>query len=83
MGWKLLGCYTDDPRISGAHTLKFPKTGAVEEKKLNMTIEYCQEECHTSNHVFAGVEYGRECCKFLAIASRRFGSSLYLQIAMM
>ena len=31
--------------------------------KNGMTIERCQEECHSAEYGYCGVEYGIECCK--------------------
>lgn len=30
----------------------------------NMTVENCVDFCNTQNFVYAGVEYGQECCKW-------------------
>ncbi len=29
----------------------------------NMTVENCVNFCNTSNFIYAGVEYGQECCE--------------------
>ena len=29
----------------------------------NMTVENCVDFCNTQNFIYAGIEYGQECCK--------------------
>ena len=29
----------------------------------NMTVENCVSFCNTRNYIYAGVEYGQECCE--------------------
>ena len=42
-----------------------------------MTYETCQQYCYSNNYVLAGVEYGRECCKFCCPIHIETWSDLY------
>ena len=57
-GWGSLGCYSDNV---GARTLLtvMPTTGGAGA----LTVALCTSACHASNYIYAGVEYGGECCK--------------------
>jgi len=54
-GWNFKGCFTDSV---SARTLSVPVSvpGA-------MTVEFCQAGCKGLGYIYAGVEYGVECCK--------------------
>lgn len=53
--WTFQGCYTD----SGPRTL----VGAFYTSGNNMTDEYCIGFCEQNKYIYAGTEYGQECCK--------------------
>lgn len=57
-GWNFKGCYSDS--IS-ARTLSVGPV-VVGAPGTKMTVEECQATCSNKGYVYAGVEYGVECC---------------------
>ena len=67
-GWTFMGCYTDN--VSGRTlTYGIPAPGGPS----TMTVEACLSGCKSLGYIYAGVEYGDECCKSIL-------STLYLRI---
>jgi len=55
--WTYQGCYTD----SGPRTLN----GANYVNTTGMTVGTCIAFCNTQYYIYAGAEYGQECCESL------------------
>jgi len=54
--WTFQGCYTENgPRTLSGSSYVSPK---------NMTDEYCIGFCEQNKYIYAGTEYGQECCKY-------------------